>query len=105
MIAPVMGQETDAVDNEPTEPLSGVQSETKAVNVHLGLVVVAVPATPWTTIVVVEPTNEEPTGLIVTSRAVAAMSLMKSRETELSTKPATRVLAEVELNVEVSKTS
>jgi hypothetical protein len=44
VIAPVIGQVTLAVDNSPTAPFRGVHSETTAVNVYVGFVVVAAPA-------------------------------------------------------------
>ena len=57
MIAPEIGQVTDAVDNSPTAPDSGCHSETRAVKVYEGFVALAADDVGNTTTEVVVPSK------------------------------------------------
>ena len=56
VITPLIGHVTDAVANSPTAPLSGVHSETNALNEYAGFVTETVPATGLTVIETAVPT-------------------------------------------------
>lgn len=72
MIAPEIGQVTDAVESSPTAPFKGVHSETSAENVYEGEVAETVDVGE-TTIVVTVPTSDD-VPLIVASTFDAAKS-------------------------------